>query len=301
MMFVADKWSDYEIMYAGAGEKYERWGDVVLRRPDPQAVWPVFANGRPASMDDLPAPDAIYHRSDKGGGSWTRNKSIPQSWKINYDCLGKKLTFGVEPTSFKHTGLFPEQAANWDFCGGLISDAVAGGRDDIKILSLFAYTGASTVACASHGASEVVPVDASKGMIAKAKENASLSGLSDSYIRFIADDCRKFCERELRRGRRYDGIIMDPPSYGRGPSGELWKLEDNFYDLASLAFELLSDDPLFFIASSYATAITADASGQIIKLASGGSGRVVSGELGLPVSKMGICLPCGSVARWTAN
>lgn len=301
MMFIADKWTDYEILYAGMGEKYERWGEVLLRRPDPQAVWPVMSDGTVVSMDDLPKPDAVYHRSDKGGGSWTKNRSFPQSWKVSYDCVGKHLTFSVEPTSFKHTGLFPEQAANWDFCGGLIDEAVSHGRDDVKILSLFAYTGASTVACAAHGASEVVHVDASKGMIAKAKENASLSGLSDSYIRFIADDCRKFCERELRRGRKYDGIIMDPPSYGRGPSGELWKLEDNFFDLASLAFRLLSDDPLFFIASSYATAITADASGQIIKLASGGTGRVTSGELGLPVTKMGIALPCGSVARWTAK
>ena len=299
-MFVADKWSDYEIMYAGAGEKYERWGDVVLRRPDPQAVWPVFANGRPASMDDLPAPDAIYHRSDKGGGSWTKQKSFPSTWKISYDSLGKKLTFIIEPTAFKHTGLFPEQASNWDFCGDLIEKAKASGKKDIKILNMFAYTGAQTLACAAHGADEVVHVDASKGMIARAKENIKESGLEDKYVRFIAEDCMKFVEREIRRGRKYDGIIMDPPSYGRGPSGELWKLEDSFYDLVKLCANLISDDPLFFIASLYATGITAQASGQILKLAIPG-GKVDAEELMLPVSKMGVLLPCGQTARWTAR
>ena len=249
-------------------------------------------------MDDLPAPDAIYHRSDKGGGSWTRYSQIPSSWKISYESIGKKLTFIVEPTSFKHTGLFPEQAVNWDFCGGLIEDAVRRGRKEIRILNLFAYTGAATLAGAAHGATEVVHVDASKGMIARAKENVAASGLTDSYIRFIADDCKKFVEREIRRGRKYEGIIMDPPSYGRGPSGELWKLEDSFYDLVSLTSGLISDDPLFFIASSYATGITAEASGQILSLGIKG-GNVSAGEIGLPVTKMGINLLGGSVARWT--
>ena len=298
MMFVADRWADYEILFAGSGEKYERWGEILLRRPDPQAVWPVIDNGEVVQMDSLPRPDAVYHRSDKGGGSWTKNKSFPQSWKIGYDCLGKELSFTVEPTSFKHTGLFPEQAVNWDFCGELIEGAAAKGKNEIRILNLFAYTGAATLACAAHGATEVVHVDASKGMIARAKENVSASDLTESYIRFIADDCQKFVEREIRRGRKYEGIIMDPPSYGRGPSGELWKLEDSFYDLVKLCANLISDDPLFFIASSYATGITAQASGQILNLAIPG-GNVDAEELMLPVSKMNALLPCGQTARWT--
>ena len=297
-MFVADKWKDYEILYAGKGEKYERWGNVKLLRPDPQAVWPVVEDGKVTSMDKVSSPDARYSRSSSGGGSWTRLSQMPSSWKISYDSLGKKLTFIIEPTSFKHTGLFPEQAVNWDFCGKLIEDAAAKGKKEIRILNLFAYTGAATLSCAAHGATEVVHVDASKGMIARAKENVSASDLTGSYIRFIADDCQKFVEREIRRGRKYEGIIMDPPSYGRGPSGELWKLEDSFYDLVNLTSNLLSDDPLFFIASSYATEITAEASGQILSLGIKG-GRVDAGEIGLPVSRMGINLPCGSVARWT--
>ena len=297
-MFVADKWKDYEILYAGKGEKYERWGNVKLLRPDPQAVWPVVEDGKVTSMDKVSSPDARYSRSSSGGGSWTRLSQMPSSWKISYDSLGKKLTFIIEPTSFKHTGLFPEQAVNWDFCGKLIEDAAAKGKKEIRILNLFAYTGAATLSCAAHGATEVVHVDASKGMIARAKENVSASDLTESYIRFIADDCQKFVEREIRRGRKYEGIIMDPPSYGRGPSGELWKLEDSFYDLVNLTSNLLSDDPLFFIASSYATEITAEASGQILSLGIKG-GRVDAGEIGLPVSRMGINLPCGSVARWT--
>ncbi|MCR5341445.1 MAG: class I SAM-dependent methyltransferase [Saccharofermentans sp.] len=297
-MFVADKWKDYEILYAGKGEKYERWGNVKLLRPDPQAVWPVIEGGKVTSMDKVSSPDARYSRSSSGGGSWTRLSQMPSSWKISYDSLGKKLTFIIEPTSFKHTGLFPEQAVNWDFCGKLIEDAAAKGKKEIRILNLFAYTGAATLSCAAHGASEVVHVDASKGMIARAKENVAASDCTGSYIRFIADDCQKFVEREIRRGRKYEGIIMDPPSYGRGPSGELWKLEDSFYDLVNLTSNLLSDDPLFFIASSYATEITAEASGQILSLGING-GRVDAGEIGLPVSRMGINLPCGSVARWT--
>ncbi|MCH4153152.1 MAG: class I SAM-dependent methyltransferase [Saccharofermentans sp.] len=301
-MFVSDKWQDYEILYAGGGEKYERWGDITLRRPDPQAIWPVFKDGREISMDEIERPCAVYNRSSEGGGSWTKLRPLPESWKINYDSLGKKLRFIVEPTSFKHTGLFPEQAANWDFCGDLIDRAVRSGRDDIKVLNLFAYTGAATVACSAHGAAEVVHVDASKGMIGRAKENMAESGIADRFVRFIADDCRKFVEREIRRGHRYDGIIMDPPSYGRGPSGELWKLEDSFYDFARMASMLLTDNPLFFIASSYATGITCEASGQILSLATSGTGRtgkVSAGELGLHVSGMGVNLPCGSVARWT--
>ena len=297
MMFIADKWKDYEIMYAGCGMKYERWGDVVLLRPDPQAVWPVMKEGRVCDWKDIERPDAVYERSSSGGGMWHNNRKIPNSWNITYSCCGTDLKFGIEPMSFKHTGLFPEQAANWDFMAGLIR---ASGREDVKVLNLFGYTGAATCALASAGAAEVVHCDASKGMNAKAKHNIELSGLTDSYVRFITEDCRKFVERELRRGRKYDGIVMDPPSYGRGPSGELWKLEDSFYELAELAGRLLSDDPLFFVASSYATAITCEASAQIIKLAMP-EGKVSAGELGLPVTKMRINLPCGASARWTAS
>ena len=299
-MFVSGNWKDYELLYCGGGEKYERWGDVILRRPDPQAVWPVVKDGKEVSMDDLPKPSALYTRSDKGGGAWTRLKNFPSTWKIDYDSLGKKLTFRIEPTAFKHTGLFPEQASNWDFCGDLIEKAKVAGKKDIKILNLFAYTGAQTLACSAHGADEVVHVDASKGMIAWAKENIKASGLEGNYVRFIAEDCMKFVEREIRRGRKYDGIIMDPPSYGRGPKGELWQLEDSFYDLVKLCSNVLSDDPLFFIASSYATGITAQASGQIFKLAIPG-GKVEAEELMLPVSKMGVLLPCGQTARWSAK
>ena len=299
-MFVSDKWMDYELLYCGGGEKYERWGDVFLRRPDPQAVWPVIKNGKEVSMDELDKPNALYTRSDQGGGAWTKLKSFPSTWKIDYDSLGKKLTFIIEPTAFKHTGLFPEQASNWDFCGDLIEKAKAAGKKEIRILNLFAYTGAQTLACSAHGADEVVHVDASKGMIARAKENIKASGLEGNYVRFIAEDCMKFVEREIRRGRKYDGIIMDPPSYGRGPKGELWKLEDSFYDLVKLCANVISDDPLFFIASSYATGITAQASGQIFKLALPG-GLVEAEELMLPVSKMGVLLPCGQTARWSAK
>lgn len=301
-MLAASSWKDYEILYAGSGEKYERWGNITLRRPDPQAVWPVIDSGKVISMDDLKTPSAVYNRSREGGGSWDRLAKFPPGWNISYDSLGRKLTFGIELTSFKHTGLFPEQAVNWDFCGNLIEDAKQKGKENITVLNLFAYTGAATIASAAHGADEVVHVDASKGMIAKAKDNVKLSGLEDRYIRFIADDCRKFVEREIRRGRHYDGIIMDPPSYGRGPSGELWKLEDSFYDLMKLTAGLLSDDPLFFIASSYATGITAAASGQIMDLAlRDHGGKVEADEIGLPISHMGIVLPCGQVARWTAK
>jgi len=299
-MFISGNWKDYELLYCGGGEKYERWGDVTLRRPDPQAVWPVIKDGKEISMDNLEKPCGLYNRSSTGGGSWTKLRNYPATWKIKYDSLGKELTFIIEPTSFKHTCLFPEQASNWDFCGDLIEKAKAEGKKDIKILNLFAYTGAQTLACSAHGADEVVHVDASKGMIGRAKENIKESGLEDRYVRFIADDCKKFVEREIRRGRKYDGITMDPPSYGRGPSGELWKLEDSFYDLVKLSANLLSDDPLFFVASSYATGLTAQASGQILKLAIPG-GNVDAQELMLPVSKMDVMLPCGQTARWTAK
>jgi 23S rRNA (cytosine1962-C5)-methyltransferase len=300
-MFLADNWKDFEVLYAGQQEKYERWGDVYLRRPDPQAVWPVFADGKEATWDDVPSPNAIYNRSNTGGGSWQKIKSMPSNWKIDYNSLGKELKFIIEPTSFKHTGLFPEQASNWDFSGKLISDAVKAGRDDIKVLNLFAYTGAATCAAACHGAAEVVHVDSSKGMIARAKENIAASGLESSYVRFINEDCRKFVEREIRRGRKYDGIIMDPPKYGRGPTGELWEIEKSLYEFMSRTALLLSDNPLFVIISSYATELGANAVGNVLNLTCGTrfGGRTVSDELGLPISHMDINLPCGQASRWT--
>ena len=300
-MFVADNWKDFEVLYAGAQEKYERWGDVLLRRPDPQAVWPVFAECKEATWDDIPKPDALYIRSSTGGGAWQKLKSMPGSWTIGYNTLGKQLKFIIEPTSFKHTGLFPEQASNWDFAGKLISDAVKSGRDDIKILNLFAYTGAATCAAACHGAAEVVHVDSSKGMIARAKENIVASGLESSYVRFINEDCRKFVEREIRRGRKYDGIIMDPPKYGRGPTGELWEIEKSLYEFVSRTALLLSDNPLFVIISSYATELGANAVGNVLNLTCGTKfgGKTVSDELGLPVTHMDLNLPCGQASRWT--
>ena len=302
-MFLADNWKDFEVLYAGQQEKYERWGDVYLRRPDPQAVWPVFADGKEATWDDVPSPNAIYNRSNTGGGSWQKIKSMPSNWKIGYNSLGKELKFIIEPTSFKHTGLFPEQASNWDFSGKLISDAVKAGRDDIKVLNLFAYTGAATCAAACHGAAEVVHVDSSKGMIARAKENIAASGLESSYVRFINEDCRKFVEREIRRGRKYDGIIMDPPKYGRGPTGELWEIEKSLYEFVSRTALLLSDNPLFVIISSYATELGANAVGNVLDLTCGTrfGGKTVSDELGLPISHMDINLPCGQASRWTLH
>ncbi|MCR5593575.1 MAG: class I SAM-dependent methyltransferase [Saccharofermentans sp.] len=300
-MFVASGWKDFEVLYAGWQEKYERWGDVLLRRPDPQAVWPVIKNGREVEWNQIDKPNAVYVRSDTGGGAWQKIKSMPPKWNINYESLGKKLEFIIEPTSFKHTGLFPEQASNWDFAGKLISDAVKSGRSDIKVLNLFAYTGAATCAAALHGSAEVVHVDSSKGMIARAKENIVASGLESSYVRFINEDCRSFIEREIRRGRKYDGIIMDPPKYGRGPKGELWEIEKSLYEFVSRTALLLSDNPLFVIISSYATELGSNAVGNVLDLTCGSKfgGKTVSDELGLPVTNMNIFLPCGQASRWT--
>lgn len=295
-MFTAENWKDFEVIYAGDGMKYERWGKIYLERPDPQAIWPT-----PDQDESIwPGPHAVYNRSESGGGAWSRRKSMPGKWKINYNCLGNELTFIISPTSFKHTGLFPEQAANWDYMTNLISKARENGRKEIRILNLFAYTGGATCACAAAGADEVVHVDASKGMIGVAKENIQESGLSDKYVRFIAEDCVKFVEREIRRGRKYDGIIMDPPAYGRGPSGELWKLEDALYDFVVKCEQLLSDDALFFLISSYTAGVSTQASGDILKMIveKKHGGKVNAEELTLPISGMDIVLPCGCTARW---
>jgi len=298
-MFLADRWSDFELMYAGEGEKYERWGEVFLQRPDPQAIWP--KNDPEAEQKGMywPKPHGLYHRSETGGGYWSTERTFPSKWKISYPAVGGKLTFIIEPTGFKHTGLFPEQAANWDFCGDLIQKAVQQGRKP-RILNLFAYTGGATLACSVAGAAEVVHVDASKGMIARAKENIIASGLSDNLIRFITEDCSRFVDRELRRERTYDGIIMDPPAYGRGPSGELWKLEDALFPLVQKCAGLLSEQPIFFIINSYTTGLSALVLENILKLAvkPEHGGQATADELGLAASRMDLILPCGATGRW---
>ncbi len=280
-MYTADNWKDYEVLDTAHGEKLERWGNVLLRRPDPQVIWK--KEGNPALWKKA---DGFYHRSKSGGGSWEFSKKLPGRWQISYG----KLKFFVRPTGFKHTGLFPEQAVNWDYIGKKIS----GETRKINVLNLFAYTGGATLAAAAAGA-DVVHVDASKGMVSWAKENLELSGLRDRYVRFIVDDCEKFVAREIKRGHFYDGIIMDPPSYGRGPGGEMWKMEDKIYDLVKLCSNLLSDNPLFFIINSYTTGLAPTVIKNIISLAL--SGKAEAEEIGLPVTSSGIFLPCGATGR----
>src|SRR5574344_2800264 len=239
-MFISNNWKDYELIDAGDGEKLERWGNVILCRPDPQAIWPKGDRSLWAKAD------AIYHRSASGGGEWEYRRDLPEKWTISY----RDLTFKVSPTGFKHTGLFPEQAVNWDFMTEKIKNA---GRP-VKVLNLFAYTGGATVACASAGA-EVTHVDSAKAMVERAGENVRLSGLTDAKVRYIIDDCLKFVRREIKRGRKYDAIIMDPPSFGRGPNGEMWKIEDNLFSLIRETKEVLSDNPLFYLLNSYTTGL----------------------------------------------
>ena len=287
-MWLADKWQDYELIDCGGGEKLERWADRILVRPDPQAIW-----NTPRDNPLWRRPDARYSRSPSGGGHWDK-KDIPQQWKITY----RDLTFQVKPMNFKHTGLFPEQAANWDFCAQRIRSA---GRP-ISVLNLFAYTGGATVACAAAGAS-VCHVDAARGMVSWARENAKLSGLESAPIRWIVDDCAKFVEREIRRGRKYDAVIMDPPSYGRGPSGEVWKLEENLWPFVALTARVLSPNPLFFLINSYTTGLAPSVLTYILEsvVSRQYGGHTVSGELGLPVTHTGLALPAGATGRWTAE
>ena len=252
MLRVSDEWLDYKCIDAGNGEKLESWNNIILRRPDPQAMWPIDNNN--SNWQNV---DGHYFRSNKGGGHWEFNKQLREFWTVNY----KHLTFKVSPTNFKHTGLFPEQATNWDFMMEKIKKA----NRPIKVLNLFAYTGGATMACASAGAEEVVHVDASKGMTEWAKENMHLSKLDDCHIRFIVDDCLKFVEREARRGRKYDAIVMDPPSYGRGPNGEVWKFENNLYNLINACLKILSDEPLFFLINAYTTGISSTVLYNILK------------------------------------
>ena len=287
-MWLADAWKDYEVLDTSGGEKLERWGKYVLVRPDPQVIW-----NTPKDDPLWRKYDARYARSSTGGGKWA-NLRLPEHWQVKY----RELTFNVKPMNFKHTGVFPEQAANWDFIMQSIRDA---GRP-INALNLFAYTGGATLACAAAGAS-VCHVDAAKGMVAWAKENAKSSGLEDRPIRWIVDDCAKFVEREIRRGRRYDAIIMDPPSYGRGPSGEIWKLEENLWPFVQLVSQVLSDKPLFVIINSYTTGLAPSVVGYIMDsiFTKRFGGHSECGELGLPVKDSGLVLPCGSTGRWTGK
>ncbi len=288
MNLVADNWKDYECIDSGNGEKLERWKDVILRRPDPQTIWPIDQeNGLWLDCH------AHYHRSNKGGGHWEYHKKVKNEWTINY----RHLTFKVSPTGFKHTGIFPEQGANWDYMMKKIKHA----NREIRVLNLFAYTGGATMACASAGASEVVHVDASKGMVQWAKENMMLSHLQDKKIRFIVDDVLKFVQREKRRGRTYHAIIMDPPSYGRGPNGEIWKIEEQLYPLISACLEILDDNPLFFLVNSYTTGFSATVLENLLHatiLKKHPNGMIQTGEIGLPITKTNTILPCGIYGRW---
>ena len=287
-MWVADHWKDYEVIDTSNGEKLERWGKYILLRPDPQVLWDT-----PKKNPAWKRLNAHYHRSKKGGGEW-EFFDLPEQWSIHY----KDLTFHLKPFSFKHTGLFPEQAANWDWFSDLIQKA----NRPIKVLNLFAYTGGATCAAAKAGAS-VTHVDASKGMVIWAKENAQASGLADAPIRWIVDDCVKFVEREIRRGNHYDAIIMDPPSYGRGPKGEIWKIEEKIHPFIALCEQLLSDDPLFFLVNSYTTGLAPAVLTYLIstEVVAKHGGKVISDEIGLPVTSNGLILPCGAAGRWQKN
>jgi len=300
-MWVADRWKSYEVLDCSGGEKLERWGKYVLVRPDPQVIW-----NTDRKNPGWKKKNGHYHRSSKGGGEW-EFFDLPKSWDIDYDLSlsgggdNKTLTFNLKPFSFKHTGLFPEQAANWDWFSGLISSAVKNGRK-VKVLNLFAYTGGATVCAAAAGA-EVTHVDASKGMVGWAKENAASSGLQNAPVRYLVDDCHKFVLREQRRGNTYDAIIMDPPSYGRGPGGEVWKIEDEIYPLIADCTKILSKDALFFLINSYTTGLQASVLsyllGSLVVPVFGG--KTASDEVGLPVSDSGLVLPCGASGRWTSE
>lgn len=294
-MITADRWKDYKVLDTCDGEKLENWGGYVLLRPDPQVIWKTEHHAK-----EWKRLNAHYHRSPKGGGEW-EFFDLPHQWQISYELpekCGGTLTFNLKPFSFKHTGLFPEQAANWDWFSKLIAKRAAGGRE-VRVLNLFAYTGGATLAAAAAGA-KVTHVDASKGMVNWAKENAESSGMSDRPIRWLVDDCIKFVERELRRGNRYEAIIMDPPSYGRGPKGEIWKIEDSIYDLVKLCAGLLSDEALFFLINSYTTGLQPGVLsymlGVTVKQKFGGN--VVSDEIGIPIENSDLVLPCGAAGRW---
>lgn len=290
-MWIADGWKEYEVLDTSSGEKLERWGDYILVRPDPQVIWDT-----PHRAPEWKKKNAHYHRSNKGGGQW-EFFDLPEQWNICY----QDLTFHLKPFHFKHTGLFPEQAVNWDWTGGIIREAKRSNPDrEIKVLNLFAYTGGATLACAKAGAA-VTHVDASKGMVTWAKENAVASGLAEAPIRYLVDDCVKFVEREIRRGNHYDGIIMDPPSYGRGPKGEIWKIEEKIFPFIQLCTRILSKDALFFLINSYTTGLQPAVLSYMMNLeiASRFGGRIAADEIGLPVRGGKLVLPCGASGRWS--
>lgn len=312
-MWIANNWKDYEVLDTSGGEKLERWGKYILVRPDPQVIW-----GTPHGHEGWKKKNGHYHRSAKGGGEW-EFFDLPDEWTVSYPlpCLGHdgakvtredRLTFHLKPFSFKHTGLFPEQAANWDWFSELIWNAMHSGdarfnaERPVKVLNLFAYTGGATLAAAAAGA-QVTHVDASKGMVSWARENAVSSGLENAPIRWLVDDCVKFVEREIRRGSKYDGIIMDPPSYGRGPKGEIWKIEESIWPFLNLTSRILSEDPLFFLIKSYTTGLQPAVLSYMANtvLTSSLGGRAEAEEIGLPVTGSGLILPCGASCRWTGN
>lgn len=284
-MWIAENWKDYEVIDTSSGEKLERWGKYLLVRPDPQVIW-----NTPKNHSGWKKKNAHYHRSNKGGGEW-EFFDLPEEWSIHY----KELTFRLKPFSFKHTGLFPEQAVNWDWCQEKIRNA----KEPVRVLNLFAYTGGATLAAAQAGAS-VTHVDASKGMVGWAKENAVSSHLEKASIRWLVDDCVKFVEREIRRQNRYDAIIMDPPSYGRGPKGEIWKIEDSIHSLIHLCSQVLSEKPLFFLINSYTTGLAPAVLAYLLgtEIGSKWGGQVQAQEIGLPVKESGLILPCGASGRW---
>ena len=289
---LADTWSEYRILDAGDGMKMEQWGSHTLVRPDPQVIWP-RRSGQPWT-----GWDGYYHRSDRGGGKWEYATEMTDSWEIAYAPL--KLRFRISPTSFKHTGLFPEQAVNWEWFSGLIKNARKSNRE-VSVLNLFGYTGGATCAAAQAGAT-VCHVDAADGMVKWCRENATLSGLQDAPIRYIVDDCLKFARREIRRGRKYDAIIMDPPTYGRGKGGEMWKLEDHLWELLSTCDELLSDDPLFFLINAYTARLSpAVVTNLLGELMGQRGGTVTGGEVGIPIEADDKILPCGVYGRWTSS
>ena len=291
MLKISDEWNDYECLDAGNGEKLERWGNVILRRPEPQAMWEINCDSQ------WNKAIGFYHRSNQGGGYWEFKDKLPEFWTVNY----KDLKFKVTPTNFKHTGLFPEQATNWDFMMNKIKKAVSEGKK-VKVLNLFAYTGGATMACSKAGA-DVVHVDASKGMVMWAKENRDLCELTDHNIRFIVDDCLKFALREYRRGHKYDGIVMDPPSYGRGPNKEVWKFEKNMTVLLDVCLKILSDKPLFLLINAYTTGISNIVLANMLKtmMLPLYPGKIESGEIGLPIKRNNMILPCGIYGRWESN
>ena len=284
-MNIANEWKDYEIIDMANGEKLERWGNIKLIRPDPQIIWK-----NKSFPNEWKNANARYNRSNTGGGAWEYKKRLPESWQVKY----KNLTFNIKPMGFKHTGLFPEQAVNWDWMINKIQQS----KRNIKVLNLFAYTGGATVACLSAGAS-VCHVDSSKGMTTWAKENVESSGLREKTVRFIIDDVVKFVQREIRRGNKYDAIVMDPPSYGRGKNGEVWQFENNIADLVELCMQVLSDDPLFFLINSYTTGISSKVLANLLELnMKNYKGKITSGEIGLPMKNSNLVLPCGIYGRW---